>query len=253
MLTNKRLDYVFGLVVLGAILLACTACSYTANTQPANSTEQDANTSTPTVIRNSSRIVFRSFEELAQAADIVVIARVKASEKIVNSSRNPANPAEPSSREYHLAQVYRVEIEEYIKGSGPGEIYLTQGQGLIKIEGEAPSAAELEKIASQNRGVVYLPLQMDTPYLMFLANSITDFTKEGFALGSIYIGLRPWRFILTDPEWVTVEIEDEYADLVPLFPPQPLTSILEANHAVRIRREHTLSVAGELSPLEHPG
>lgn len=199
------------------------------------------------VAQESMEVVLPSFQELYQLSDIVIVGKVKQKDKIFNSSRKPDNPSEEDPNSFSIAQVYIVEVDQYIKGDGPKKIYVSQGEGRIdKSEQTKIDQKELEKVISDNEGKTFIKLKEDGSYLMFLQVFTDNYGKEGYKHGTLFheVG-KPWRFAISDTN--VVVFEDEIVDLANYFPPLPLKDVV-----VEMRKPRSTSTPESPYPAIQP-
>ncbi|MEA3439247.1 MAG: hypothetical protein U9R58_03105 [Chloroflexota bacterium] len=220
---------IFFFAGLFLLLYACTTSVIKPEISP-TSHATNANIDEPTVIiefvTNPSFVVHSSLPEKAWKSDLIIIGEVISSEGIVNTSRDTQDVTKSSSEVFGIGEVYKIKIHKYIKGDGPGIIYLAQGQGAISlsaIDYRAPSLREINASRKANEGRTYVPFTLDKPYLMFIKKHDYDYKINGYNSKDIHFGVYPpWRYDISDPKCAVPESPIE----VQGFPPQPLSVIL---------------------------
>ena len=78
-----------------------------------------------------SYVVYPTFAEIAADSDIIVAAHIKSSLDIVNTARDIDDHAKPDPNYFSIGQVYELEIDSYLKGTGPETIFYVENQGFI--------------------------------------------------------------------------------------------------------------------------
>jgi hypothetical protein len=174
------------------------------------------------VERLSSYVVYPTFAEIAAAADIIVIARVKSKLEIVNMARDVSDSTQPDPHYFGIGQVYKLEIDSYLQGTGLETLYYVEYQGFINDSGQ-PDAADIEREKSQSAGKEYIPLQANQTYLLFLT-AIDYYGVGSYDVENFYVRTgHPSQFNLANPN--CVRVEDILSEMDLYFPPQPLTKI----------------------------
>jgi hypothetical protein len=221
---KNREDFLLPFILIG-VLLVSGACAVPST----DDASPDIPIDTPYTYITTSQVASSSFQELAQYADIVVIAKVISEEAVINTARDPGDPSKPDTRLFSITPVYTIEVEQFIKGRGANTLNLVQNQGIIILDaqGTRPSPAEIDAVIQENEGQVFISLSQDKRYLMFLRIlDEADYEVDGYRSGSLYAGVaEPWRFEIT-PEEVVVP-ETVLTDLRQQFPPQPLGDVIE--------------------------
>ena len=172
-----------------------------------------------------SYVVYPTFAEIASNSDIIVVARIKSPLDIVNTARDIDDHARPDPDHFSIGQVYELEIDSYLKGTGPETIFYVENQGFISNQG-TPNAEDIEREKSEAEGQAYIPLRADQTYLLFLRVLDQGYRIGSYDAESLYVGTgHPWQFDLADPN--CVRVEDIIQEMALYFPVQPLTKIRE--------------------------
>jgi hypothetical protein len=217
LLISLLLFCLFGMAVYG-----CT------NQSPMN-TSFDLTAAPTGIYQMSSQIAAASIQELAYYSDLVVIGRVVAKEKVINTSRDTSNFMKASAELYRVNQVYQVQIEKVIKGSMLESLLLCQNQGdLLLTSNKAPSVNEIEAEIQRNEHKTFIPLTLGKRYLFFLR--VADkrgYDLDGYVSSDLYVRtMEPWLFEIADTGMVIPETL--LRGLSAFFPPVNLETFLEA-------------------------
>jgi hypothetical protein len=167
-----------------------------------------------------------SVDELVKGANSVVILKVVEAGPIFNSRRtgdDMQSPPDPSY--YSIAHLYKGQVEQWLKGSGPSTIWFAQNEGSIP-DGRPQTKAAIEA-ARQNSGAT-IP-QVGGRFLFFL-----DPPLQVPELGNItwYTGAMrmPYVFALTSDGTASVSLsqDDSVAqDLAETFPRGPEKALID--------------------------
>lgn len=167
----------------------------------------------------STSVLYYSVSELVEHSDLIVIAKIVEPIERVNLARRADKPDEPDPNYYSIGQIYRVEIDEWLKGKSESTIYLAKSLGAISTISRTPTIDEIEK-AVQDSGEL-LP-NLSKRYLLFLSQS--KHAYKGYTLDRTFTPIgHPWLFDLTDSK--CVHFEDQYLDLGKFFPIRSLDQI----------------------------
>jgi len=147
-----------------------------------------------------------TYKDLVSQAKWIVIGQIIESKETFNGSRQVSDHSKPATDSYNIAQVYKISVEKYLKGSGDKEIYTAVNEGhLINAN---PSPAEIEQGRSKN--TVY-GIKVNTRYVMFFGSccnlSGTDIPKRDYYGGII----QPWLFEITAEDECVVRSPWEFA------------------------------------------
>lgn len=214
---------------MGYIVLAISACSKSWTSEaPVNNFP----TLTPmptTMSMISSKIASSSIQELTHYADLVVIGQPVTKEGIINTARDPNNLSKPDPRFFSINQLYKVEIEQILKGESLKVLLVAQNQGLLSLDTIAnPTVSDIEYEIRRNKNKTFIPLSLNTRYLFFLRIlDEANYDLNGYKSASIYAGVaEPWRFEITADG--TVIPETLLPRLSQYFPSEPLELVIEA-------------------------
>jgi len=193
----------FGLAAICLLVLVLGSCQNTKETEQLG-------------IVTASYITANSFSDLTKRVEMIVIGEVTTIGDHINIARDDKEPSTPSSTRYEIGQIYEFKVDEYLKGEGSSILAIVQVEGFISQKDAKTSDAVENAKANFN----YIPIEPGRKYLLFLSD-LFGFPKGQYSIGPI----QPWRFDLTDPEYVIPESPWEYAKQV--FLPAPLTLIIE--------------------------
>jgi len=168
-----------------------------------------------------SYVTAKSLEELVNGASVVVVGRVTGKagkDKIFNQARSPIDPKQESTELFVVGQIYYIEVERYIKGSGEHTIEVVQSEGAY-YGSNIVTPEEIERV--QATSTEYVPLKTGARYLMFLRPS------EGVpeAAGTYHDFATPSRFILGDDG--EARPETAWRDAAKVFPPRSTQTLLD--------------------------
>lgn len=166
-----------------------------------------------------------SLEERVEISPMIVIGRVEAEAGIVNTVRLEEAPTTPDPNDFGLGQVYRVNVEEYIRGSGPATLNVVNAEGYLPSRDGSPvelpeSDAELDCIRAAYQS--YLPLQVGERYLFFLQTAEYFDPDVEYAFTSLG---HPWRYLL--PEGGQGRPESPYQEANDAYPVMPSEEFVE--------------------------
>lgn len=212
-------------------LLSCLVIAVYGCTNKSTTDARATSTTIPsTAYTISSQVIATSIQQLTHYADIVAIGRIVSKEKVVNSARDPSDPTKPDTQYYSINRVYKVEVEQVIKGEKLQSLLLAQYQGSLPLtSGKEPSTAEIESEIQRNEQKTFIPLSFEKHYLFFIR--ILDklnYDMNGYSSSDLYGGvlIEPWLFEITDTGMVVPETllsrPEEF------FPPLALNAFLEA-------------------------
>lgn len=163
----------------------------------------------------------KSPEDLVSRTAVIVVAKVTAIGPIYNSSRDgESGEIGPSTSSYTLAQMYVVQVERYLKGSGPETIRVGQAEGALP-DGMSPTPARLQVARTKYQ---YTPMQVGSRYLSFLNPPVK--VPE---LGNIDFyppGGPPHRFLLSPDGNAAIEGVKDAPDLDKMFPKGPEKALI---------------------------
>lgn len=167
-----------------------------------------------------------SLEELVERSPLILIGRVREEAGIVNTARLEEDPTQPDPYAFGLGQVYRMDVEEYVKGSGPLDLNIVNGEGFLSSRDDIPvvppeSAAEMDCIRAAY--LQYQPLRIGQRYLFFV--NIADYFDPEVDYAGTAFG-HPWRFLL--PEGGVARQESPYDEVDELFSAMASEDLVEA-------------------------
>jgi hypothetical protein len=146
-----------------------------------------------------SCITASSFQELARQSPLIVIGQVTEIGEAINAGRD-VNEARPATPYYDIEQIYKFQIERFLKGRGDPSDNATLN--ILVFEGWEE------------------PMVPGTRYLLFLDLSSSFPPEKQYYVGAMH----PWMFSLTNPDYVMTEDPCDWVDQN--FPSQPLADIL---------------------------
>lgn len=204
------------------IILAACIPSLTSTTEPLieSNLTAVANASAAEIVGSPvvSYATASSIEELVDQAEFIVIGRVEKSDEIINTARNPLDPTQSDPNLFGIGQVYKVYVDQYLKGDGSEFFSLIQNEGLITPE--MPEAKQT--IENARKQSDHIPLSSEKRYIFFLkyAWELTDTDQD------YYVGiLQPWRFEISGKNIARPESPWLYADKV--FLEMPVVSFID--------------------------
>ncbi len=184
---------------------------------------------TPSAIHLSSGDAqsVRSLEELVATAPIVVIGRIRDAGEVINMARKPNDITQADPMVVVLGQVYHLEVQRYLKGTGPATLNVVQAEGFL-YDQDRPVAipttqVEIDKVkAAENAGGdQFVPMQAGMNYLFFVHD------LNGFAPTLNYVTTaagQPWRFTL--PDGGNARPESAVSEANRLYPELPSAALL---------------------------
>lgn len=204
------------------ILAACGNSDSEVQTKP-DPLAETASDYEPAVV-SADPLIVTSLEELVDASPIIVIGEVQEEAEVINTVRLAEDPSKPDPYFFGVGQVYRVKVEEYLKGSGPSNLNVVNQEGyLTSRDGPVSpptSKSDIDRIKRAYQD--YHPLRQGERYLFFV-RSATGFDPSlnyvGMSLGS------PWRFTLPKDghAWPDTPFEEALA----LYPAMPSAELID--------------------------
>jgi hypothetical protein len=147
-----------------------------------------------------------TYKDLVSQAKWIVIGQIVESKETFNGSRQVSDHSKPSTDSYNIAQVYKISVEKYLKGSSDKEIYIAVNEGYLNNVN--PNPAEIEKARSKNE--VY-GIKVNTRYGMFFGSccnlSGPDIPERNYYGGII----QPWLFEINALDECAVKSPWEFA------------------------------------------
>lgn len=187
----------------------------------------------------ASYITANSIAELTSMASLIVIGQVEQIDRVVNMARAVNDISKPDLNLLGLGQVYKIEVETFLKGEYPdASILFVQPEGfLVKPQiSTEPSPEDVEMARQDDDHIAFVS---DQQYLLFL-HPLRGFEEQQYFTG----GIHPWRFNVTDPNHAYPESPAHLLEI----PPSNLTTVIEQiQKALTITPEPTV-----ISPLPTP-
>ncbi|MBI4311736.1 MAG: hypothetical protein HY681_08130 [Chloroflexi bacterium] len=154
-------------VVLGMlVLLVGAGGAFGVTRSLKGAPQQSVVIGSPGWVWHSDYDVAKSLGEQAHSAQVILIGTVKSLGGIVNTARDPANPSLPHLDIFGVGQLYQIEVDEYLKGSGPTSIDILQVENYLNLARKSQ-----ESRANPGRkgpGPDSMVLQPGVRYLFFL-------------------------------------------------------------------------------------
>lgn len=168
-----------------------------------------------------------SIDDLVQHADSVVVVRVTEAGPIFNGRRAGGSmQAPPDPNYYSIAQMFKGHVEQWLKGSGPSDIWFDQSQGSVP-EGLPKTKAAIEA-ARQDSGALKA-VQVGDRLVLFL--TAPDTVPELGDLTWYPRAMRmPREFVLASDGYAAVAGDlspTVRRDVEAVFPKQPETALID--------------------------
>jgi hypothetical protein len=212
---RKRAGY---LSILLMIFAGCSSFQISATPKPVIPTtinQMEINTVNPTATILPTRVFSQptasyasvtNYNDLVKKSKWIVIGRVVEPLEVFNGSRQPSAPSKPTKDAFDIAQVYKIAVEKYLKGSGNQEIYTAIYEGYLP--NPAPSSAEIEQVQSIRSDY---SIKVNTRYVMFFTTCCGP-TGDDVPKRDYYGGiLQPWLFEITANEECVVRSPWQFA------------------------------------------
>jgi hypothetical protein len=122
---------------------------------------------------------------------MVAIGTVTATGSIFNSRRDTEDQTQPARDSFGVGQEYQVQIERYLKGSGPAVLTVVVTEGAILSPPEKVTQADIER-AKAASGIP--PLTVGARYLLLLKSFTVHYPGTDYYAGQG----QPWRFVLSE-------------------------------------------------------
>jgi len=178
---------------------------------PLNITQQVDNRS------SADQDVVRSLKERVAKASIIVIGEVTGTGEILNGARLPEDPTQPDPRVFVLNQVYHVQVQRYLKGTGPATLNVVQAEGFTSAKsGAVAIPTTVAEIAKLKATYEYVSISPGKKYLFFLDPLVGSDPAQNYMAGGLGV---PWRFTL--PETGNAQQESPVAEASQYFPELP--------------------------------
>jgi hypothetical protein len=170
-------------------------------------------------------ITASSFQDLARKTPLIVIGQVTEIGEVINAGLD-LNEDKPSTYYYDVGQIYKFQVEEFLKGQG--DLADNATLNILVFEGifiDAPAASVTQADIDQQRArrgcdPRCQPMVPGTRYLLFLKSS------DGYPPEKQYysVSIHPWMFPLTNPNYV--QAQTDWSSVNQYFPGQPLADII---------------------------
>ena len=106
-----------------------------------------------------------SLAERTALAEVVVVGKITGRGDIMNGSFDVDDNTKPASDRFSIAREYTFQVQQYIKGVGPNELPILNGEGVVDLPPEkvTPQAIEQARACEPDA-----PYQLGATYLLFL-------------------------------------------------------------------------------------
>ena len=152
--------------------------------------------------------MFASLEEMVVAVEFVFLGTVLEVEGHYNLARNVADVTEPDPHIFALGQIYRVQVDRYLKGEGGSIQQVVQSEGLLtEVSRQVGLSQTDEDLRHARLQEEHIPMQVGQQYLFFVDRSSV---KPEYLLR---IAGDPWRYRL-DSESAELDATSEIQDIV---------------------------------------
>ena len=212
-----------------AVLVACGSPEPqgSARSEPAEPTASATPACDPHAypIVTSDPAIVGSLDELVERSPLIVTGRVSGKGGMLNTIRLEEDPTKPDPHQFGAGQVYTLEVEEYIKGSGAETLGVVNPEGYLSSRDGAPvdlpeSEAEIDCLRAAY--LDYMPLQVGERYLFFL--NISPYYDPEVDYAGTSWG-HPWRFLL--PVDGRARPESPHVEANERFPEMPSAELVE--------------------------
>lgn len=166
---------------------------------------------------SSSYIKAKSVEDLVKRSKLIVVGQAAPTTKTINLARDLDDITKPDSKILILGQVYRLDVEQILKGKSSSQIYIVQPEAFL---GERTAKTE-SNIQKARENYKYVPMTSNTKYMFFL-EPLLGMTDEAYFTGPAH----PWRFAVSENGIARAESPWEGANVV--FANQPFSELLDA-------------------------
>lgn len=156
----------------------------------------------------SHYVIPPSLKERISISNVIIIGQVTSLGEVINSARDTEDQTKTSTEMMSLGQIYRLEVQQYLKGAGPDILEVLQSEGTIF---KAPETVTQADIAEAKTMSVALPMRQGVTYLLFLKR------LDGYGFDKEYYtgGLEPWRYVLASDGNATIEAPQDAIDQIP--------------------------------------
>lgn len=165
-------------------------------------------------------ITASSIRDLVQRSSLIVIGQVISTGGTFNMARDPNDISRPDPNVIEIGQIYEIQVQRYLKGTGDGTVYVVQPEGFLGPHADKTAAA----IATARAQDKHIRMRSAIAFLMFLQPH-PKVADAGVPNNQYYVGVaEPWRFDLSDPN--LVRPESPWLGASQLFPPRTSTQIV---------------------------
>jgi hypothetical protein len=202
------------LIIASLLLAACGTAGTPANqaaapvepSAPATiQASADAEPSPPPTTTETATASYDSLAEPVAEATTIVVGRVRQAQQIQDLDGPPGIPDMPSLG-LAVTQIYIVEVERYLKDSGPNTITIANFEP--RTERDTPLRPAGDALLREGES-----------YLLLLD------TVQGMGSEQAYTGgMEPWRFALPDDD-LAQPVTDNPA-IIAAFPPRPAAELI---------------------------
>jgi hypothetical protein len=187
--------------------------------------------------------VANSMSELVANSTIIVIGQVSSADEIWNYNRDANNPNQADSNELEVGQVYNLNVQRYLKGSGDNSIKFVQSEGLIKTNQATASPANISEAK------LYYPhvsFEAGVKYLFFLSPLGLGSPGKNYFSTTIH----PWVF--TVPDNGKAEPQSAKSEVASTFPAKATADFLQEVQQVIAQNPTLADVNAAPSPTLIP-
>jgi hypothetical protein len=166
----------------------------------------------------ASAKMYPTLDQAVANAKIVLTGKVVGKGQVFNGARDPNDPTRLKADWYTIIQLYRVKVDQYIKGTGPDEIWVRQMEG--DLDSTVPHS--LVNIRAAQSKHDHVPLENGKRYAFLISEKVL--VRE---LGNLETYVQapnpPKRFILNDDG--TAEVQATSASVKSQYPKQKTTEL----------------------------
>lgn len=156
---------------------------------------------------------YESLQELMDQSDVIVIGEVVGTGSMFNSSRDLDDSTKPSSTTFSVGQIYHIQVQRYLKGTGSDMLYLAQTEGQILASPNAVTSDDIRR--ARDAWNATIPFQKGVPYLLFLRD-LTKYYQNDISEMPLYgENKEPSRFELLPDGRAKIEAPQEAMRVIP--------------------------------------
>ncbi|MGQ9684124.1 MAG: hypothetical protein ACUVX9_16460 [Anaerolineae bacterium] len=179
------------LMALAAACLAACRPAATPTPVPVPTAEP---TAAVTIHVAASWVTVKALPELVAQSTVIVVGRQVGVGGVFNAARMVSDHSQPDPQLYGVAQVYQLQVERYLKGSGPETLDYAQVEGYIEPYSGEPTLPTIE--AAKSAWGEVPPVRAGVRYLFFLRPMGLGYLDDQHLTGTVC----PSRFVLTDDD-----------------------------------------------------